>query len=149
MAQKNRKIQKMRGTRSCGYGNAQKHRGAGSRGGRGNAGSTKHHQKLMYIMGGRLGKIGFNRHPSLVSSQKAINLDDINLRIEAWVAEGKAKKTAGGYVVDMCDLGYKKVLGSGKLTHKIEIKASSFSESAKAKIEEAGGKVLSEGAKKE
>jgi large subunit ribosomal protein L15 len=146
MAQKNRKInKKMRGSRSCGYGCAKKHRGAGSRGGRGNAGSTKHKQKLMYILGGRLGKIGFHRHPSLVVAQSIINLDDIDVHIEKWAAEGKAKKTAGGFSVDMSELGYDKVLGSGKLTHKIEIKADSFSESAKKKIAEAGGKVVGDG----
>jgi large subunit ribosomal protein L15 len=145
MAQKNRKIHKKRGTRSCGHGNAQKHRGAGSRGGRGNAGAWTHHQKERFINGFVRGKTGFRRHPSLVSSEAVINLDDLNARIVKWAAEGKAKKTTGGYSVDLCELGYDKVLGSGKLTHKIEVKAGSFSESARKKIEAAGGKVLGDG----
>lgn len=144
MAQKDRKIHKKLGSRSCGFGCAKKHRGAGSRGGRGNAGSSKHKQKKMFILGLTLGKTGFHRHPSLVMKQTPINLDDIDFKIVKWAAEGKAKKTSSGYSIDMCELGYDKVLGSGNLTHKIEIKATYFSESAKKKIEKAGGKVLSE-----
>jgi len=145
MAQKNRKIHKKLGSRSCGYGNSQKHRGAGSRGGRGKAGSWTHKQKQGFIEGIARGKTGFKRHASLVDKSVIINLSDINERIEKWVAEGKAKKTAHGYSIDLCELGYDKVLGSGNLTHKIEVKACSFSESAKSKIEKAGGKAVSNG----
>jgi large subunit ribosomal protein L15 len=145
MAQKNRKIHSKRGTRSCGYGNAQKHRGSGSRGGRGKAGSGKHKQIKMNIAGVTFGKVGFKRHPSLVSDLNTINLSDIEERIGVWSEEGKAKKTAGGYSINLSELGYDKVLGKGALAHKIEIKAKSFSESAKKKIEEAGGKVITDG----
>ncbi len=142
MAQKNRKIHKKRGTRSCGYGSAQKHRGAGSRGGRGNAGSGKHKQIKCRLEGRVFGSSGFSRHPSLVSKPSVINLSDIDKNIEKWVREGRAEKKAGSYLADLSALGYDKVLGGGKLTHRIQIKASSFSESAKRKIEEAGGRVL-------
>jgi len=142
MAQRNRKIHSKRGTRSCGYGNAQKHRGAGSRGGRGNAGSGKHKQIKRKQEGQVFGKVGFKRHPSLVSDVRVINLSEIDKRIEGWAQEEKAKKTAGDYSIDLSPLGYDKVLGGGKLTHKIQIKADSFSESAKRKIDEADGKVL-------
>jgi large subunit ribosomal protein L15 len=37
-------------------------------------------------------------------------------------------------------MGIEKVLGSGKVTRKINISASAFSETAKAKIEKLGGK---------
>jgi len=144
MARKNRKIRKRLGSRTCGYGCAKKHRGGGSRGGRGNAGSGRHKQKGYSILGKSFGKIGFHRPSPLVKKIRPINLSDINHRIEGWAQEGKAKKTTGGYSIDMGDLGYDKVLGSGKLTHKIEVKASYFSESAKKKIAEAGGKVIAE-----
>jgi len=142
MAQKNRRIHKKLGSRTAGHGGAQKHRGAGSRGGRGNAGFWTHKQKMVSIEGLPFGKTGFHRHPSLVPKIEPINLLDIDERIEKWAAQGKAKKTAGGYSVDLSTLGYDKVLGAGKLTHKIEIKADSFSESAKKKIAEAGGKIV-------
>lgn len=145
MAQKNRKVHSDRGGRSSGYGNAARHRGAGSRGGRGNAGSWTHHQKRVLILGLPFGKTGFKRHASLISSKRGVNLFDIDSKIERWVAEGKAKKSAAGYSVDLSELGYDKVLGGGQLTKKIEIKCDSFSESAKKKIEEKGGKVLLNG----
>lgn len=144
MARKNRKIRKRLGSRTCGYGCAKKHRGSGSRGGRGNAGSGRHKQKGYSISGKSFGKTGFHRPSALVKKIRPINIGDINLRIEQWAQEGSAKKIAGGYLVDVGDLGYDKVLGSGKLTHKIEVKASYFSESAKEKITAAGGKAIAE-----
>ena len=42
-------------------------------------------------------------------------------------------------ILSKCRYGYK-VLGSGKLSKKLTVQASAFSESAKAKIEAAGGK---------
>jgi len=42
-------------------------------------------------------------------------------------------------VLNKCEYGLK-ILGNGKMTKKLTVKASAFSESAKQKIEEAGGK---------
>ena len=42
-------------------------------------------------------------------------------------------------VISKCEYGVK-ILGNGKLTRKLTIKATAFSDSAKRKIEEAGGK---------
>lgn len=42
-------------------------------------------------------------------------------------------------VLSKCEYGVK-ILGNGNLTKKLTVKASAFSESAKAKIEQAGGK---------
>ncbi len=42
----------------------------------------------------------------------------------------------------MSDVGYGKVLGTGTLTRKIEVKADSFSKLAKEKIAKAGGKAV-------
>ncbi len=143
MAHKNRKVHAHRGERTCGWGGAQKHRGAGSRGGRGNAGQKKKHHQISARISGRVfGKTGFKRPQELIKNVITINLADIDKKIELWVKEGKAKKTTGGFSVDVTSLGYEKVLGSGKLTHKIEVTADSFSKSAITKIEGAGGKAV-------
>ncbi len=142
MAQKNRKTGKKRGSRSCGYGSCQKHRGSGSRGGRGNAGSGKHKQIKSRLKGRVFGKSGFKRHPSLKREKRTINLSEINGRIGQWSEEGRVKKASGKLTLDLSELGYDKVLGGGKLTRKVRIKAESFSESAKKKIGEAGGEAL-------
>jgi len=146
MAQKDRKIQKKRGTRGCGYGNAKKHRGAGSRGGRGNAGSGKHKQIKGIMEGKTFGKSGFKRHPSLVKKANTLNLAKIERMFDSWVADGRIKKEGSDFVLDVTALGYDKVLGSGSLTRKIKIESPSFSASAKEKIEKAGGKAVGEAA---
>ena len=46
-------------------------------------------------------------------------------------------------VINAAELGIEKVLGSGRITKKINISAPAFSETAKAKIEKMGGKALS------
>ncbi|MBR1660014.1 MAG: uL15 family ribosomal protein, partial [Oscillospiraceae bacterium] len=51
-----------------------------------------------------------------------------------------AKALLDARVLRSCRYGFK-VLGKGELTKKLTVKAAAFSESAKTKIEAAGGKV--------
>ena len=142
MAHGDRKIVKGRGTRNCGWGNTQKHRGAGSRGGRGMAGSNK--QNWTYISKfcpGYFGRRGFKRPDKIVQVDITINVGDIDKRIEKMAAEGKAQVKAGKYTIDLTALGYDKLLVSGKLNHPIEIKVAKSSPSAIEKVQGAGGKV--------
>ncbi len=117
---------------SHGYGSSKKNRGAGSRGGRGKAGRGKkagHHKDGDY----ELGEKGFN---SRREQQNAINLRDIDQKIEKFEKEGSAEKTEEGYVFYADKAGYDKILGKGKLYKNIEIHAEKFSNSAEQKIEE-------------
>ena len=142
MAHSDRKITRKRGTRNCGWGNTQKHRGAGSRGGRGMAGSNK--QNWTYVskyLPGYFGRRGFKRPDKILKDDVTINVGDIDSRIMKFVAEGKAKETGGKYVIDLTSLGFDKLLGSGKVTHALEIKVEKSSPSAVEKIKEAGGNV--------
>jgi large subunit ribosomal protein L15 len=51
----------------------------------------------------------------------------------------------GGPVsVDLESMGVEKLLGSGDVTRAYNVKVSSYTERAKQKLEEAGGKILSE-----
>ncbi len=65
-----KKVKKIRGSRTCGWGSHKKRRGAGNRGGRGNAGVHKHKYikfvKLAKLGLYEFGKHGFNR-PKCVS----------------------------------------------------------------------------------
>ncbi len=118
-----------------GYGSSKKNRGAGSSGGRGNAGrgkKAKHHK----MKGGevyQLGEKGFN---SRKDPQNGINLIDIDQRIEEFVEQGSAEETDSGYVFYADKAGYDKVLGKGTLYNTIEIHAEKFSDSAEEKIKE-------------
>ncbi|MFZ2456644.1 MAG: uL15m family ribosomal protein [Candidatus Altiarchaeia archaeon] len=139
MAQKDRKIQSKRGTRSCGWGNTQKHRGAGSRGGRGMAGSNK--QKWSYVskyMPDHFGRSGFKRPLKMLHDDKTINVSDINRMVN----DGDIASTDKKYIIDLAAMGYDKLLGSGKVTYALEIKVAKSSKSAIEKVENAGGKVV-------
>jgi len=89
---KQKKNVKQRGSKTHGYGSMKKHRGAGSRGGRGNAGSGKRGdvKKPSFRHEGRNGRHGFS---SPVTNQKVskINLALITQRLSKYVEEGIVK----------------------------------------------------------
>ena len=67
----------------------------------------------------------------------AINLAVLNRFEDGAVVDAAALIEKG--IIDACPYGLK-VLANGTLTKKITVKAAAFSESAKEKIEQAGGK---------
>jgi large subunit ribosomal protein L15 len=134
------KRSKYRGSRTCGGGTHKNRRGAGNRGGRGRAGINAHHFVKWYKeMGGPVfGKNGFSN-----SSQTTVTVIDVGIIdqiIPSLLAQGIAKNEGDVIVINTADIGIEKVLGSGKVTKKMNISAQAFSESAKAKIEKIGGK---------
>lgn len=140
MIRKTRKIRKQRGSRSVGGGCTKKRRGAGHRGGRGQAGGNKHHWTWMVINDPKhFGKYGFKRPQKTIQQFKPINLSSINNNIEKYLDAEIAVKEDGQIVLDVTQLGYNKVLGKGSLSTAMTIKAPKFSQSAITKIENAGG----------
>lgn len=136
---------KNRGSGTHGHGSSKKRRGAGNRGGRGNAGLGKKakHKKMIAIKGGRhLGEKGFQRPQKMQEKSNPINLRDIDYQIDAFVEEGYAEKDGDSYVFNAEEAGYTKVLGTGKLNKDIDVKAPDFSDSAKRKIEEHGNEAV-------
>jgi large subunit ribosomal protein L15 len=134
------KRSKYRGSRTCGGGTHKNRRGAGNRGGRGRAGINAHHFVKWYKeMGGPVfGKNGFSN-----SSQTTVTVIDVGIIdqiIPSLLAQGIAKNEGDIIVINTADMGIEKVLGSGKVTKKMNISAQAFSESAKTKIEKMGGK---------
>jgi large subunit ribosomal protein L15 len=134
------KRSKYRGSRTCGGGTHKNRRGAGNRGGRGRAGINAHHFVRWYkALGGPVfGKDGFNHTPAeIVTTMDVGSIDQI---IPSLIAQGIAKKEGDVFVIDAGDMGIEKILGSGRVTRKMNISAQAFSEQAKAKIEKIGGK---------
>ena len=134
------KRSKYRGSRTCGGGTHKNRRGAGNRGGRGRAGINAHHFVKWYKeMGGPVfGKDGFSN-----SSQITITVMDVGIIdqiIPSLLAQGIAKYEGDVIVINTADMGIDKVLGSGKVTKKLNISSQAFSEVAKVKIEKIGGK---------
>ena len=99
---------KFRGSRYHGRGK-KAGRGAGKRGGRGNAGINKHRlmTRLKY-MPGHLGMFGFNRHPSLRSINVSINVQEV-------------QNLTDGDSIDLGEAGYDKLLGKGRIDRAVHI----------------------------
>lgn len=83
----------------------------------------------------RIPKRGFNN--IFAKPLTAVNVNLLNCFEDGAVVDAAAIVEAG--IVSTCPNGLK-VLGSGELTKKLTVKAAAFSESAKEKIEQAGGK---------
>ena len=83
----------------------------------------------------RLPKRGFNNR--FATHYAVVNVADLNAFEDGAVIDAAALQEAG-LVKKVLD-GIK-ILGNGELTNKVPVQATAFSESAKAKIEAAGGK---------
>lgn len=106
-------------------------RGAGLRGGKGNAGLLKHkHMHMTKYMPDHFGSHGFKRHPSIVKKDIIINVGDVEERFP-----GKKE-------INLGNEGYSKLLGGGNINTKMKITVDSASEKAIAKIQGKGGEVV-------
>jgi large subunit ribosomal protein L15 len=134
------KRSKYRGSRTCGGGTHKNRRGAGNRGGRGRAGINAHHFVKWYKeMGGPVfGKDGFYHNPQ--TTVTTMDVGAIDQIIPSLLAQGIAKQEGDVISINAADMGIDKVLGSGRVTKKMNISAQAFSEQAKEKIEKLGGK---------
>jgi len=114
VARKNKKVRKQRGSHTHGYGSKKKHRGGGSRGGRGFS---------------RMRKLNVDKgFHSLKKKDTTINVGGL----------GKM----GGDEINLTELGYDKLLSAGNVDRSISVKVKRFSKKAKVKIEKAGGKIV-------
>jgi len=106
-------------------------RGAGLRGGKGNAGLLKHkHMYMTKNMPNHFGRHGFKRPQSIVKKDKTINVGQIE------------ELFPGKNNIDLEKEGYDKLLGGGILNNKIKIKVNSASEKAVEKVKDKGGEVI-------
>ena len=126
-----KKVGKLRGSRMHGKG-IKKGRGAGNRGGRGMAGTGKRAaQKKPSILtqygNAYFGKHGFTRPQKTQKKEKTLNL--------------QALSKFSSSNINLTELGYTKLLGSGSPNQAYTITVSSFSKKAKEKIEAAGGSI--------
>jgi large subunit ribosomal protein L15 len=84
------------------------------------------------------GKNGFFHNPAVTVSSMDVGI--IDQIVPSLLAQGIAKQEGDAIVLNVADIGIEKVLGSGRVTKKLNISAVAFSEQAKAKIEKTGGK---------
>jgi len=142
---KRKKVVKYRGGSTHGGGARKKRRGAGSRGGRGFAGSGKRagHMRMKHVKAGHImGQHGFTSKSR--TNGKAINVHYFtSKRVQKLVDEGKALKEGAFYSIDLGALGYTKLLGTGNTSLKLKITVAKCSSRAVEKIKAAGGEVVS------
>ena len=130
------------GSRTRGRGH-KKGRGAGLRGGRGNAGCHKT-KRIMYERVGRVwGAHGFKRPQTVVMANNAFNLKVIEESAAEWVDKGNASKKGKTVSIDLKKMGYDKLLGTGVPSQAYKITISAASAKAVEKVEAAGGEIIS------
>ncbi len=116
------KTKKYRGLRTFGKGSRKKGRGAGNRGGVGFAGAGKHkHLKS------RWGMHGFTRH-AVINEKKVINVEELK----------KFERDE----INLNELGYQKLLGSGNIDKAVKVYVKEASSKAVEKVKKAGGEVI-------
>ena len=136
------KKNRQRGSRTHGGGTHKNRRGAGHRGGRGNAGRDNHefhnHEPL--------GKSGFKRPPKVQEDVATIDVRELDEDAPLLAAEGVAEEAGDGYRIDARevvddghDVDVVKVLGAGQVRGELTVVADAFSETARERIEAAGG----------
>jgi large subunit ribosomal protein L15 len=129
MPHKLRKIRKFRGTRTIGYGRIGQHRDSGSKGNR-KVGRHKHlWSKVVTQCPNYFGKHGFH-------SPQAKN------RIESTINLQRLDQLSTGKEINLTELGYTKLLGTGKINKALTIQVAAASKSAITKVEAAGGRLI-------
>ncbi len=118
------KTKERRGMRTY-HGKHKNARGGGSRGGRGDSGKCKHHFMRSMLLGTQMGRHGFVQPNSC--DVPVVNVQELDGRAGQ---DGKI------------ELGKTKVLGRGRVTRKLIVRAAGFSAVAKSKIEAAGGQAV-------
>ncbi len=139
---KRKKVTRQRASRSYGWG--ARHRGAGKHGGAGNAGSGKKaDQKKPGQWGKQFGTSGF-APKGIVKPVYAINICDVENKIEFWINKEIVKKEGDIFVVNLKKLGFTKLLSAGKITRKFRFIVDSCSKNTLEKLKAADCEVVKE-----
>jgi large subunit ribosomal protein L15 len=140
MATRKRKVRKLRGSRTHGWGTSGQHRGSGMLGGHGNVGLLRHKKSavIRYKIQMKKKRLLPRTEDKRRSVTSVGQLEDLLVRRDCAhaVSDHEGKK-----LLDLQALGFTKLLGSGKIHVPILVRIDSFSKSAAAKLEAAGGKI--------
>jgi len=135
-----RRIAKLRGSRYCGFG-PNRHRGAGQRGGRGNAGTGKKcHAKKPSVWQAHLGSKGFSSRDT--GAQCCMNIRDLEDKLPQLLGQEGVAKEGDVFVVDLQKLGVSKLLSAGRVHHKMKVTVAAASAKVEEKLKAAGGELV-------
>lgn len=144
---KRRKKERLRGSKTHGWGSKKRHRGKGSRGGRGMAGTGKRAKTLkptiLKLFGNEyFGKHGFKIPKKLKIIQKPINILYIEEHFNDLLHKNMITKENDFYIIDLKKMGYNKLLGKGKPSKKYKIITKFISKQAENKIKSGNGEII-------
>jgi len=107
------------------------------------AGSKKHHYiKVMQEDPRYFGKWGFKRPQGVIDHPVAVNIGDIDEAADRLVAQNKATMTGKRYNINASQLGIDRILGSGKVTRKLNLTGvKSITPRAREKVTGIGGTI--------
>ncbi len=138
------RTKKFMGSRTHGRGK-KAGRGAGLRGGRGNAGLHKHKWiSVVKYCPDYFGHHGFKRPQSVIADKITVNLSEVEQSLTILAKDGFAVQKDGKWTVDLTKMGIDKLLGSGRISTPISIKVPEASASALEKLKAAGGMLMKE-----
>jgi large subunit ribosomal protein L15 len=89
-----------------------------------------------------VGKKGFTSIPQKKHQGKTLNLSQLSAIVRRLVSEKKAQMEDQKVIVDLRQLGFKKLLGMGSISQAVRVKVDQCSESALKKLKDAGGDAL-------
>lgn len=141
---KRKKMSRLRGSHTHGWGAKKKHRGKGSRGGSGLSGRGKRtnpKEPSIWKDPRYFGKYGFvNKNVKLEIN--ALNIKQLDEQADELVENKLAKKEKDTYIINLEDLGFNKLLGSGRVNKKLKIKTRYASKKALEAVKKSGGEII-------
>jgi large subunit ribosomal protein L15 len=87
------------------------------------------------------GKHGFVRHVPGAGERSYINVGDLEDILNS-ITKQKKLKEGEAQTIDLVELGFDKLLGSGRISRPVTVRVRSVSELAKTKIQNAGGQII-------
>lgn len=117
------------------------------RGGFGRAGRYRHKRSRLIRTGEYFhmhyaGKKGFTSISDKRPAKRTLNLWQLSEIANRLAAEKKTQTSTDKIIVDLGQLGFKKLLGTGSISRAVQVKVNECSEGALKKIKDAGGEAL-------
>jgi large subunit ribosomal protein L15 len=88
------------------------------------------------------GKKGFTPVSASKELGGVLNLFQLSSLVDRLVAEKRAQLVGDKVVVDLKELGFRKLLGGGAISRAVQVKVDECSEGAEKKLREAGGELV-------
>ncbi|MCS7142272.1 MAG: 50S ribosomal protein L15 [Aigarchaeota archaeon] len=132
-----RKVRRLRGSRTHGWGQIGQHRKHGAKGGRGLAGGHKH--KWTWVIKyapDHFGEKGF--HPPTSKEKRAMTINELDALARKLSRSKEARYEGDHLLVDLSELGVDKLVDSGTVNRKLKVIVDEWSKGAEEKLSRLG-----------